>query len=179
MVDHLLSTTTTTTAPSKIRAEERNAETPAPGVTGYLVPSPFWAHWRGRYGSTEDEQARIWSMIDPEASKSSIRQDTIGSMSSADEKKEVSLVFRTWEGEKRTVSAFTGDSLLDVARREDLPSMEGTCEGNLGMSASCLRHSLILITSHRRGFPITQNFTFGERVETDEWYRMLNMSSIH
>jgi hypothetical protein len=50
------------------------------------------------------------------------------------EKKKVSLMFKTFEGENRVVSAFIGDSLLNVARREDLPSMEGTCGGNLGES---------------------------------------------
>lgn len=143
MIDHLLSTTSSTTT-SASKSEEMVTETSVSKMTECRISSPFWAHWRGRYGSTEEEQARTWSMINPDTSKSSSRQEIIEPLSSADEKKEVSLVFRTWEGEKRTVSAFLGDSLLDVARREDLPSMEGTCEGNLGESCSCPNHVHLL-----------------------------------
>jgi ferredoxin len=42
------------------------------------------------------------------------------------------LVFKTWEGELKNVAAKEGETLLQVARREDLPSMEGVCGGHLG-----------------------------------------------
>lgn len=83
----------------------------------------------------------IWSVIDPTAPASSTSRlldlDPSFSSQSASpigEKKKVSLMFKTFEGENRLVSAFIGDNLLNVARREDLPSMEGTCGGNLGES---------------------------------------------
>lgn len=44
----------------------------------------------------------------------------------------VALRFRTFEGEEKNVKAKVGDSLLDVAWDNNLPSMEGTCGGNLG-----------------------------------------------
>lgn len=146
MIDHLLSTNTTASPttgqePTKPVAEIESTagESPRTEMTGHQVSSPFWAHWRGRYGSSEEDQARIWSSIDPSdpGSSSKLSGRAISQpLSSEDRKQEVSLVFRTWEGEKRTVSAFLGDSLLEVARRKDLPSMEGTCEGNLGASVS-------------------------------------------
>lgn len=157
MIDHLISIIPSTTA-SNDASNDKSEDHTKVGMAGYRISSPFWAHWRGRYGSTEDEQARIWSMIDPSnpspAGDRTIEPSRSMNENEADKaktKKEVSLVFRTFEGEKRTVKAFIGDSLLDVARREDLPSMEGTCEGNLGKSLltfipTCLSQSIILMT---------------------------------
>lgn len=162
MIDHVLTTSvsTTSTTDSSSKSEDDvasditkgNATDPAgAGTTDYRVSSPFWTHWRGRYGTSEAEQAQLWSLIDPSdthtatslASSTSVQRAAHipGSESKAQKemekmKEKVSLVFRTFEGERKVVSAFLGDSLLDVARREDLPSMEGTCEGNLGESIS-------------------------------------------
>jgi hypothetical protein len=93
--------------------------------------SPFYIHWRGRYGLTESEQHALWSTIDPTpiSPSSSAEPEPESEMG----KKKVILQFKTFEGEIREVEAEIGDTLLQVARKADLPSMEGSCGGNLGM----------------------------------------------
>lgn len=108
-------------------------------ATGTLGRSTFWAHWRGRHGASEEEQARFWATVDPSRPSSISPADTPVSAEPTTAKDPVNLVFRTWEGEKRIVPAYHGETLLQVARREDLPSMEGTCGGNLGTSHFTLK----------------------------------------
>lgn len=94
------------------------------------TPKSFNTHWRGRYGCTESEQEEIWitkngsSGIDTSPAKEEAKEA----------KKVVELKFKTYEGDLRVVEANIGDTLLQVARANDLPSMEGSCGGNLGMS---------------------------------------------
>jgi hypothetical protein len=89
----------------------------------------FNTHWRGRYGLTESEQEELWAIKNPHAASEAKAKDEV-----EEEKKVVELKFKTYEGELRTVKASIGDTLLHVARANDLPSMEGSCGGNLGMS---------------------------------------------
>lgn len=91
--------------------------------------SQFSKHWRGRYGHTEEEQAKIWASINPDPEPVGE-----GPAESSTATSTVPLRFKTFEGEIRVVDAKIGDTLLQVARQWDLPSMEGSCGGNLGMS---------------------------------------------
>jgi len=118
-----------------------------------INPPTFNTHWRGRYGLTESEQEEIWATKNPDStSKSRTNSNTTptprstSNTTSAKARKKVELKFRTYEGELRTVEASIGDTLLQVARANDLPSMEGSCGGNLGMS---LFYSLQQSTSER------------------------------
>jgi hypothetical protein len=86
-------------------------------------------HWRGRYGLTESEQEELWAIKNPHAASEAKAKEEV-----KEEKKVVDLKFKTYEGELRTVKASIGDTLLQVARANELPSMEGSCGGNLGMS---------------------------------------------
>lgn len=87
-------------------------------------------HWRGRYGLTGEQQALLWDSVDPS------RQLHIASTShETAEKKEqeiVTLRFKTYEGEEKVVQAQVGENLLEVGKKNDLPSLEGVCDGNLG-----------------------------------------------
>jgi hypothetical protein len=110
-------------------------------LTNPTNPSQFNDHWRGRYGCSDIDQENIWASTNP--SPSTI--DPSVSKSKGDEEKvkvTVELRFKTYEGELRTVKANVGDTLLRVARANDLPSMEGSCGGNLGMSSVLLSTSL-------------------------------------
>jgi len=101
----------------------------------------FNKHWRGRYGLTESEQEEIWTIKNPHTiHEATAKGEAIGKAEQEprEEKKVVELKFKTYEGELRTVKASVGDTLLQVARANDLPSMEGSCGGNLGMSPSTL-----------------------------------------
>jgi hypothetical protein len=97
----------------------------------------FNKHWRGRYGLTESEQEEIWAIKNPHAASEAKAKEEV-----KEERKVVELKFKTYEGELRTVKASIGDTLLQVARANDLPSMEGSCGGNLGMSPFTLFPSL-------------------------------------
>jgi hypothetical protein len=111
-------------------------------------PETFNKHWRGRYGCTESEQEEIWAFKNQSLPKSGTNPAKgEDEQEPKKEKKVVELKFKTYEGELRTVKASVGETLLQVARANDLPSMEGSCGGNLGMSPyshslfSCFRPS--------------------------------------
>jgi hypothetical protein len=98
-------------------------------LTPTLTSDEFDKHWRGRYGLTESEQEELWAIKNPHAASEAKAKEEV-----KEEKKGVELKFKTYEGELRVVNANIGDTLLQVARANDLPSMEGSCGGNLGMS---------------------------------------------
>jgi len=99
------------------------------------TPKSFNAHWRGRYGCTESEQEALWTTKNGSLSNPDI---TPAKEEAKEAKKVVELKFKTYEDELRVVEANIGDTLLQVARANDLPSMEGSCGGNLGTSLSPL-----------------------------------------
>jgi hypothetical protein len=96
----------------------------------------FNKHWRGRYGCTESEQEEIWAIKNPHIILEAIAKGEAKGKAEREAKvgEKVELKFKTYEGELRTVNANIGDTLLQVARANELPSMEGSCGGNLGMS---------------------------------------------
>ncbi|WVW80720.1 hypothetical protein I302_102706 [Kwoniella bestiolae CBS 10118] len=106
----------------------------APSIISHVLsPTPptqskLWAHWRGRYGLTEEEQAQVWERINPDNDKTAVRQ---GTPAGGIEREEVELKFKTFEGELKVVRAKVGSNLLDVGKENDLPSLEGVCGGNL------------------------------------------------
>ncbi|ODN96457.1 hypothetical protein L198_04171 [Cryptococcus wingfieldii CBS 7118] len=113
----MLSNLTAKDAPqvlSQLLTLTANALSPDKGNGTHL-----WSHWRGRYGLTGDQQAKLWSMVDPNAEKVQDQRET------------VQLRFRTFEGEERLVQGKVGENLLEVGKENDLPSLEGVCGGNL------------------------------------------------
>jgi hypothetical protein len=87
----------------------------------------MWAHWRGRYGLSEADQAQVW------ASVGASQEDTAVETRQKEKRgEEVPLRFRTFEGEVKEVRGTMGESLLEVGKREGLPALEGVCGGNLG-----------------------------------------------
>lgn len=98
-------------------------------VTDHNVPG-IWANWRGRYGLTESAQAELWNAVDPTRQSTSDSWEVHPAKATA--KEAYALRFKTWEGEVVVVKGKEGETLLDIARKNDLPSMEGTCGGNLG-----------------------------------------------
>jgi hypothetical protein len=127
MLDHLTSTTSTSTSTTSTTTTTSTSE---PGKS-------FNTHWRGRYGCTESGQEEIWAIKNPHLTsemktKATAEDAAVGEAKGA-AKEQVELKFRTYEGDLRVVKASIGDTLLQVARANDLPSMEGSCGGNLGM----------------------------------------------
>ena len=107
----------------------------APAVLSHLLAgrpkrSGMWEHWRGRYGLTEAQQQTVWSKVDASV------QETVDipRVDPKQDREMVRLRFRTFEGDLLDIEAQMGQSLLEVARANDLPSLEGVCGGNLGES---------------------------------------------
>ncbi|KAL1412487.1 hypothetical protein Q8F55_000232 [Vanrija albida] len=90
-------------------------------VEGNRAPGAMWAHWRGRFGLSEGQQAEVWAAVSGPEIKPAAEA----------EGEKVRLRFRTFEGELRDVEAPLGASLLAVGKEHDLPALEGTCGGNL------------------------------------------------
>lgn len=110
-------------------------------LTEHNVPG-MWSHWRGRYGLTEDQQSELWSLVDPSRPAP---QNSSSTTPQQQEKQRVGLKFKTWEGEFLEVEAQEGETLLEVAKKHDLPSMEGTCGGNLGeLNPSYYSHDRVI-----------------------------------
>lgn len=79
---------------------------------------------------TEAEQAEVWASVDA----SHFEAEAVESVPKLEEAKSVRLRFKTYDGEVKSVQAKIGSNLLDVARVNGLPSMEGVCGGHLGSS---------------------------------------------
>lgn len=96
--------------------------------------SPMWRHWRGRIGMDDEAQARIWANIQRHLPPSTKFEGATAGVEPPPEKEavRVPLTFRTFQGEKKVVQARIGDTLLQVGKEFDLPSLEGTCGGNCG-----------------------------------------------
>lgn len=87
-----------------------------------------WEHWRGRFGWSKEKQAEF-----------GVSLGEGGAKLKTDRGDKVSLTFRTFDGVDKHVEARIGDTLLEVAQVNDLPSMEGMCGGNLGGDGKLLR----------------------------------------
>jgi hypothetical protein len=95
--------------------------------------SPMWRHWRGRLGMDAGAQSRIWANILRHLPPSTVFEGaTVGVVADERDAVRVPLTFRTYDGATRAVQARIGDTLLQVGKEFDLPSLEGTCGGNLG-----------------------------------------------
>lgn len=117
-------------------------------LTSPDAPSALWSHWRGRYGLSSDDQASLWGRIDKESGADNGATATLAAP-------DIMLRFKTWDGEVREVNASEGESLLKVAKRYDLPSMEGTCGGNLGEFGLAPRLVLcVMLNSRMRDMPL-------------------------
>ncbi|KAK8850758.1 hypothetical protein IAR55_004678 [Kwoniella newhampshirensis] len=113
----------------------------APSLLSHVLDpkhgSQMWTHWRGRYGLTEEQQAIIWTEVDPSNSASGTKSSEQNTAVKATEggppmgEETVKLRFNTFEGEEKIVEGKTGENLLEVGKANDLPSLEGVCGGNL------------------------------------------------
>lgn len=109
----------------------------APALVSHIVhdkpaDSGMWQHWRGRYGLSEDDQARVWAKVDPASTTAPIEPSSSTDSGSPAAPQKVSLRFRTFEGEEKLVEASMGDTLLHVGKEAGLPALEGVCGGHLG-----------------------------------------------
>lgn len=100
-------------------------------LAGRPQHSQMWNHWRGRYGLSEAQQEEIWRSVDPAAQ---YHQSSPLTRETEEKAEKVKIRFRTWEEEVRDVEGVVGQSLLELGKANELPSLEGVCGGNLGES---------------------------------------------
>ncbi|KAM0752670.1 hypothetical protein T439DRAFT_323284 [Meredithblackwellia eburnea MCA 4105] len=98
-----------------------------------LSPSedPWWPRWRGRLGLKPEVTRSIYAertANEPSLLKTSRKRDERPRKILGDP---VPLVFKSWDGEDVfEVNGFEGESVMEVARRHDLPSILATCGGH-------------------------------------------------
>ncbi|KAI5480173.1 ferredoxin [Pseudohyphozyma bogoriensis] len=90
---------------------------------------PWWPRWRGRLGVSPE---KVKEMYDEAIERGS----PMTKVGKRDGRKRVplgdpvELVFNSWDGaEEYVVTGFEGESVMEVARRHDLPSIQATCGG--------------------------------------------------
>lgn len=93
---------------------------------------PWWPRWRGRVGLSPEEAQELFKTKSPgsglmNTSRSRMREGkprvALGDP--------VELKFLTWDLEEEfLVTGFENESLMETARRNDLPSILATCGGN-------------------------------------------------
>ncbi|GAA5854128.1 hypothetical protein JCM8547_008239 [Rhodosporidiobolus lusitaniae] len=91
---------------------------------------PWFARWRGRLGLSPSEVKEAYASRDytlfrdgtPKKGRKEEVRSEVGDP--------VEVVFKTWEGEERRVKGYEGESLMETAKRNDLPSILATCGGH-------------------------------------------------
>ena len=92
---------------------------------GTSTTEPWYEQWRGRLNvSTESVKS---SYLSNTASNSNSNSKSTPRVELGDE---VELKFVSYEGEEFGVKGFEGENLMQVAKRNDLPSILATCGGN-------------------------------------------------
>ncbi|BGP25330.1 ferredoxin [Rhodotorula toruloides] len=99
----------------------------APKLLDYATsPSslPWFSRWRGRLALISEETKAVYAS-QPSAvveDKSDQPRQELGDR--------VEIVFITYEGEEKQVLGYEGESLMETARRNDMPSILATCGGH-------------------------------------------------
>ncbi|GAA5891716.1 hypothetical protein JCM6882_006179 [Rhodosporidiobolus microsporus] len=139
-------------------------------------PTPWFSRWRGRLGMTSEEVKDAYLT----------HEEAKGGKKAAGRKEEtrcvlgdpVELVFVTFEGEEIRVKGYEGESLMETARRHDLPSILATCGGHCEC-ATCHVHlppslspsaapSSPSTTSIRQPVPIPQSAPVPEMTDEED-----------
>ncbi|BGP32809.1 hypothetical protein JCM10296v2_004593 [Rhodotorula toruloides] len=99
----------------------------APKLLDYATsPSslPWFSRWRGRLALTSDETKAAYANRPSAAAedKSDQPRQELGDR--------VEIVFVTYQGEEKRVLGYEGESLMETARRNDMPSIIATCGGH-------------------------------------------------
>ncbi|GAA5924077.1 hypothetical protein JCM3775_005589 [Rhodotorula graminis] len=87
---------------------------------------PWYARWRGRLGLSPFAVRAAYAAR-PEGAAVAGRKTDEPRSELGDR---VELVFRTFEGEEISVAGYEGESVMETARRHDLPSILATCGGH-------------------------------------------------
>lgn len=127
IIDHLFALAPSIPSASVIPIAERGTKI---DKSTHVKGEGMWKHWRGRYGLTLEQQALLWDSVDPSCHPhiASTSHET----AAKNVQETVTLRFKTYEGEEKVVHTRVGKNLLEVGKENDLPSLEGVCDGNLG-----------------------------------------------
>lgn len=95
------------------------------------------SHWRGRLGMSTEEQVAFAADLTSRLNNVdgvTTSPDTMTAVLSPirrTRKSMIPLVFETYEGERIALDAEEGQTVMEVAKKAGVPSIEGTCGGKL------------------------------------------------
>ncbi|KAK4054684.1 hypothetical protein OIO90_003496 [Microbotryomycetes sp. JL221] len=86
---------------------------------------PWWQKWRGRLGMTSEQIKHAYVLgVSGESTAQQRKQPARKPLGEA-----VRLTFETFEGDVLEVIGYERESVMETAKRHDLPSIEATCGG--------------------------------------------------
>ncbi|GAA5826601.1 hypothetical protein JCM5353_008924 [Sporobolomyces roseus] len=83
---------------------------------------PWYSQWRGRLNESTECVKSLYLSNTPSSTSKSTPRIELG--------EQIDLRFESYEGEEFKVKGFEGENLMQVAKRNDLPSIWATCGGN-------------------------------------------------
>lgn len=99
---------------------------------------PWYSQWRGRLNESTESAKSLYLSNTPSSTSKSTPRIELG--------EQIELRFESYEGEEYRVRGFEGENLMQVAKRNDLPSILATCGGNCEV---CYPPFLFLLTLPR------------------------------
>ncbi|BGP16906.1 hypothetical protein JCM10213v2_004914 [Rhodosporidiobolus nylandii] len=138
-----------------------------------LSPSsaPLYSRWRGRLGMSSEEVKDAYSAAQGGGVKRGKKEERRNELGDP-----VEVVFATFEGEERRVKGYEGETLMETARRHDLPSILATCGGHCEC-ATCHVHippllaspsSSAVAASGRQPTPVPQDAPLPEMTDEED-----------
>lgn len=92
------------------------------------IKAELWrSHFRGLIGVPVDSQVAAY-----EAALHPSTAESEGTLAKQRERKRLPVRFMTADGTTHDVYGYEGESLMEIAKREELGAVEGTCGGHLG-----------------------------------------------
>ncbi len=121
----------------------------------------MWNHFRGAFGKEEDDQEAMWVEATTPVASTTVGKEVVISedgratnvvASSVDDRPRPQSLLRPTPQDRvrmrfirtvdeqtttKEVDGFTGETVMDVAKREGLEPIEGVCGGHLGEFVAC------------------------------------------
>lgn len=98
-----------------------NASDVSSFLDAVLENKVVWNKWRGRMGLSKDDQVKLYQQA---------KSKPLGAGTS-ENPGEISITYILPDDTTETIRVPMGKRLMDVGKENDIPSIEGTCGGNL------------------------------------------------
>lgn len=117
--------------------------------TDGTVKAELWrSHFRGLIGQPVESQVAAY-----EAALHTLTSTSQKASGKQRERKRLPVRFITADGTTHDVSGYEGESLMEIAKREELGAVEGTCGGHLGKPSPLLFSSPLTLGDRMRHMP--------------------------